>query len=282
MHRAGYDVVIVGGAIMGSAVAYFLARLAPDCRIAVVEPDDTYEFASTVRASGGARRQFSCPENIAMSNFSIPFIKGADEELAVDGEPAHVDWREGGYLFIVSRGHADLLTANHDVQRAHGVKAELLDAAGLRARFPSMNVSDLACGVHTSEDGWCDPNGLLQALRRKARALGAEYVRDCVVAIDCERSGRFAVNLASGATVSAERVVNAAGPWSKGISAMVGMPLPVEPLRRFEHYFESPHVFEPLPYVKDMQRLAFRPEGRGFSGGLVSSGEPRGYNFEVD
>jgi len=63
---------------------------------------------------------------------------------------------------------------------------------------------------------------------------------------------------------------------------MVGMPLPIEPLRRFEHYFETPNAIEPLPYVKDMARLAFRPEGKGYSGGLVDSSEVRGFNFDVD
>ena len=84
-----YDVVIVGGGAVGSSVAYFLKVLAPAARVAVIERDSTYEFASTLRASGGARRQFSCPENIAMSNFSIPFIAKAGDTLAVDGEPAH-------------------------------------------------------------------------------------------------------------------------------------------------------------------------------------------------
>ena len=51
---------------------------------------------------------------------------------------------------------------------------------------------------------------------------------------------------------------------------------------RFEHYFETPNRLEPLPYVKDTARLAFRPEGQSYSGGLVNSDEPRGYNFDVD
>jgi glycine/D-amino acid oxidase-like deaminating enzyme len=75
------DVVIVGGGVVGSAVAYFTRLLAPSAHIAVLERDSTYEFASTLRASGGARRQFSCRENIAMSNFSIPFIEAADATL---------------------------------------------------------------------------------------------------------------------------------------------------------------------------------------------------------
>src|SRR4029453_9772869 len=86
----------------------------------------------------------------------------------------------------------------------------------------------------------------------------------------------------SGGSRIADIVVNAAGAWAKEVSAMIGMPLPVEPLRRFEHYFETPNRIEPLPYVKDLDRLAFRPEGRGYSGGVVQSDTPRGYNFDVD
>ena len=150
---------------MGSAVAYFLKRLAPTASVVVIEPDKRYEYASTLRASGGARRQFSCPENIQMSNFSIPFIKRAGEELAVDGDPAHVEWREGGYLFIVGDADVNTLRGNWEVQRAHGVQADWLDADQLHARFPSMNVADIAAGMHTPEDGWCDPHGLLQPLQ---------------------------------------------------------------------------------------------------------------------
>jgi FAD-dependent oxidoreductase domain-containing protein 1 len=276
------DVAIVGGAIVGSSVAYFVKRLAPAARVVVIEPDKTYEFASTLRASGGARRQFSCPENIEMSNFSIPFIARADDELAVDGEPAHVEWREGGYLFIVGDADVGVLRSNCDVQRAHGVDAVWLGADDLHARFPSMNLDGVAAGVLTPGDGWCDPNGLLRALRRKARALGAEYVDDRVVGVDHDGLAARAVRLASGRGLRAEFIVDAAGAWAKEIAAMVGMPLPIEPLRRFEHYFETPNAIEPLPYVKDMARLAFRPEGRGYSGGLVDSNEPRGYNFDID
>jgi glycine/D-amino acid oxidase-like deaminating enzyme len=197
-----HDVVIVGGAIVGSAVAYFLKRIDPACDVAVVEPDSTYEFASTLRASGGARRQFSCPENIAMSNFSIDFIGHADELLAVDGAPAHVEWRQGGYLFIVGAADVDTLRANHAVQREHGVIAHWLDADALHARFPSMNLDGIAAGVHTPEDGWCDPNGLLQGLRRKARSLGARYVADRVVGIDHDSGVARAVRLASGGVLA--------------------------------------------------------------------------------
>jgi glycine/D-amino acid oxidase-like deaminating enzyme len=136
--------------------------------------------------------------------------------------------------------------------------------------------------VHSLRDGWCDPNGLLQGFRRKAISLGAEYIADRVV--DLQRSGPrvTSATLASGLKVSADAFVNAGGAWSAQLCAMVEMPLPVSPLRRFEHYFTPGQPMERLPYVKDLDRMAFRSEGRGFSGGVVNSDEPRGFNFDVD
>ena len=147
---------------MGSCVAYFLKRLAPTLSVAVVEGDKTYEFASTLRASGGTRRQFSCPENIEMSNFSIPFMTRAHEELALDGEPAHVDWHQRGSLFIVPESANSILRRNYEIQRAHGVKVDILERDGLRERFRSMNLEGIAAGVRSLEDGWCDPNEAVQ------------------------------------------------------------------------------------------------------------------------
>jgi glycine/D-amino acid oxidase-like deaminating enzyme len=63
---------------------------------------------------------------------------------------------------------------------------------------------------------------------------------------------------------------------------MLGFKVPIEPLRRYEHYFECEDEIEPLPLLKDVNRLAFRPEGKGYSGGVPTLQEPRGLNFEVD
>lgn len=279
---ARHDVVIVGGALMGSATAYFLKTLSPSLGVAVVEPDPTYEFASSVRASGGARRLFSCPENIAMSNYSIPFIRDFAGTMAVAGERAEIEWKEGGYLFIVPPSAMPVLEANHAVQVAHGVEADLLAPAEVRSRFPSMRVDDIGGGVHSPRDGWCDPSGFLQGFRRKARSLGVEYVQDRVTGLAVSGAAVASATLAGGEVLRAGAFVNAAGAWSAGIAAMAGMRLPIAPMRRFEHFFTCATRIEPLPYVKDLARLAFRPEAQGYSGGLVAGDEPRGFNFEVD
>lgn len=277
-----YDIAILGGAVMGSSAAYFLKTLAPSASVCVVEPDPTYEFCSTLRASGGVRVLFSCPENIEMSKFGRSFIQQFPQKMAVGDRAAPVDWVEGGYLFIVPPHGMALLESNFERQQQHNCEVELLSPAQLRDRFPSMFVDDLGGGVHSLRDGWCDPHGLLQGLRRKAISLGVDYIADRVMGLSYSGRAVREAQLESGRRISADAFVNAAGAWATQLCAMVDMPLPVSPLRRFEHYFTAGNPIERLPYVKDMDRLAFRSEGVGFSGGLVNSDEPRGFNFDVD
>ena len=276
------DVAIIGGGASGAAAAYFLRSHPRAGRIAVIERDTSYQLASTPRASGGVRRLFSLPENIALSNYGIPFFERFDSEMAVDGEPAAINFRKGGYLFIVPPAAVRVLERNFEMQKANGVHVEWLERKDLKARFPSMNVGDLGAGVFSPDDGWLDPYGVLQGLRKKAKALGADFVNDEVVALDVERRRLRAIRLKSGQTIQADMVINAAGAWAKEICAMAGWTVPIEPMRRYEHYFETAEDIEPLPYIKDVHRLAFRPEGKGYSGGVPNLDEPRGYNFEVD
>ncbi len=276
------DTLIIGGGVVGMATAYFLKTLAPAMEIVVIEREPGYQHGSTLRASGGCRVQFSCPENIRMSLFGIEFIHRFPQLMATPTHEAPIDWVEGGYLFVVPAEHAGLLEANHAIQRQHGCEADLLDPAALAACFPSMRVDDLGAGVHTPRDGWCDPYQMLHGLRRKVIDLGGRVVADEVVALDVSGNAVRSTMLRSGARVAAASFVNAAGAWSAQVGAMAGMPLPISPLRRFEHYFTCGNPVERLPYVKDVQRMAFRSEGVGFSGGVVDSSEPRGFNFEVD
>jgi glycine/D-amino acid oxidase-like deaminating enzyme len=129
------DTLIIGGGVIGMATAYFLKAMAPGMEVAVIEREPDYEHCSTLRASGGCRVQFSCPENIEMSLFSIDFIRRFPQLMATATHEAPIDWVEGGYLFVVPPGHVSLLEANHAIQRQHGCEAELLDTAALVARF---------------------------------------------------------------------------------------------------------------------------------------------------
>src|SRR3990170_1826154 len=199
-----YDVVIIGGGVVGSSIAYHLTREGRAGRVCVVEPDPTYEFASTPRAVGGVSRLFSLPENIAMSRLSLDAYRDFEQLMAVGGEPAPIGFRRGGYL----------------------------------------------------ED----------------RVVGLELSGRKVSAVSLEKGGRL----------PAAAAVNAAGAWALEICRMVGMRLPVEPLRRMAYYFETRAEVEPLPLTKDLSGLFFKPEGAGFVGGLPNMAEPAGFNFELD
>lgn len=277
-----FDVLVVGGGIVGLSTAYFLALASPGLGIAVVEREPGYEHCSTLRASGGCRVQFSCPENIEMSLFSIDFIRRFPETMAVEGRKAPIDWVQGGYLFIVPPEHIGLLEASRKTQEALGCNVAMLDPRELKERFPSMRVDDLGAGAHTPDDGWCDPYQMLQGTRRKVLAMGVQVIADEVVGFEVAKPIVKAARLESGRSIAARHFVNAAGAWAAQVGHMAGMELPVSPLRRFEHYFTPGSPMERLPYVKDLNRMAFRSEGPGFSGGVVDGDEPRGFNFEVD
>lgn len=276
------DVVIIGGGAIGAAVAYYLRTMDQGVSVAVIERDPTYNLASTPRASGGVRRLFSLPENIALSNYSIPFFDTFAETMALDGVPADIGLKKNGYLFIVPPASTDMLKANYDTELSMGCNVIWLTPDELKHKFPSMNVSDLGAAVHSPDDGWLDPHSVLMGFRKKARSLGAEFITDEVVGFDRQNGTVQRVKLKSGDAIEGDYFVNAAGAWAKDICEMLGFKVPIEPLRRFEHYFECEEPIEPLPYLKDPERLAFRPEGKGYSGGVPTLAEPRGYNFEVD
>jgi glycine/D-amino acid oxidase-like deaminating enzyme len=276
------DVLIIGGGAIGAAVAYFLRLRDPSVSVTVVERDPTYELASTPRASGGVRRLFSLPENIQLSKYSIEFFAEFPTLMAIDGVPADIGFRRNGYLFIVPPDAVGMLRRNFDTQAALGCDVRWLEPDDVKDRFPSMFVGDLGAAVHSPDDGWLDPYAVLMGLRNKARSLGAVFIADEVVGLEHQSDRVSAARLVSGRVIRAEQMVNAAGAWARQISAMVDVDIPIEPLRRYEHYFECQDPIEPLPYLKDTRRLAFRPEGTGYTGGVPTLNEPRGVNFGVD
>ena len=267
-----HDVAVIGGGVIGCAAAYFL-KLAGVARVCVIEPDPTYAKAATPVATGGCRRLFARPENIRMSQFSIEFFKAFGPD---------VQWQERGYLFVVGAGHEGVLEQNARTQESLGVKVELLQRAQIAERFPWMRSDDLALGVLSPEDGWLDPNSALQGLRQRAASMGAQFLRDRVVGLTVGGARVRGLELASGAPLRAEAVINAAGCWAASIAKLAGMDLPVNPMRRFEHYVELGEQLPPMPLIKDPARLVIRPEGKGYAVGLVDSREPRGFNFDVD
>jgi FAD-dependent oxidoreductase domain-containing protein 1 len=272
------DLVIVGGAIVGSAVATFLAGR-PDWsgRIVLVERDLSYRTSSTTLSAASIRQQFSTPLNIEISRFGIGLIKDLDRWLGVPGSPApDVDFVEGGYLFLATPPGLAILQQNNAVQRELDVQVALLDPKELKSRFPWMRTDDLAGGsLGLADEGWFDAYALLQAFRRKARTLGAEYVEGTVVAIDREGERLTGVRLADGRRIATNRVVNAAGPRAAEVAAMAGLELPVHPRKRHVYHFDCRERLGPAPLTIMPSGVYFRPEGETWIAGYSPrEGEP--------
>ncbi|QIS11625.1 NAD(P)/FAD-dependent oxidoreductase [Nocardia arthritidis] len=260
------DVLIAGGGIIGCATAVQLLRAEPSLRVLVVEPDPSYRHAATPRASGGVRQLFSLPEHIALTQYTLTVV--ADWREFVGAGAPELHWRPNGYLFIAGPDHADRLAAAHARQLDNGVRADWLTPAGLAARFPALEIRDLAGAVHSPDDGWLDPWAMLSGLRAAAQRLGAEFQRERVCDFIVRDGVVRAARLVSGPR-AAEVFIDAAGCWAAELAAGVGMPVPVEPMRRWEHQIETPVDLSDLPFVKDPAGLAVRPQGDGLSTGLV-------------
>jgi FAD-dependent oxidoreductase domain-containing protein 1 len=266
------DILIIGGGVIGSAAAFFLTGSGTAGTVTVLEPDPLYSKAATPRASGGARRLFSRPENIEMSNYSIPFYENFAEHCTVDGEAPEIGFKRDGYLFIVPPEGVGIIERNHALQTSLGVKVDLLDPSALQRRFPAMNVEDIGAASHATEDGCLEPNGALQGFRKKARSQGADYVAERVVGMTAEAGAVRTVTLSNGAVLRPRQVICAAGTWSAEIAAMVGMVLPVEPMQRHDHFWECRAEMPRLPFVKDLNGLGFHNWDRGYAGSVVDFG----------
>ena len=265
-----YSVAIIGGGIIGSSAAYFLARAGNDVSVAVIEKDSSYSNATTSQGAGGVRQQFSVEENIAQSTFSLEFYKHWEAHLADVPDLSDLKFREQGYLFAVTAEGEDTLLRNEALQRSMGVKTIVMDREELCRKFPSIDKKDIVKSIYTPDDGWIDPSAAMWGFRRAAEHHGAAYINGRATGMDTTKTKVMGVSLEDGRKIEADYVINCAGPWVNDIAKMTGTELPIAPMCRLQHFWECPHEFEDLPLVKDESGMFFRPEGSGFAGGRPS------------
>ena len=249
-----YDVVIIGGGVIGSSVAYHLsADPGFTGRIAVIERDPTYAASSSSLSTSAIRQQFATPPNIRMSDYSIGFLRRAGKLLGVDGHDAGIGLREPGYLILGAPDQVPAFETNNAAQRACGINTELLSPAEMRRRHPWLRVDDLGIGSYGPEkEGWFDGPALLQAFKRKARAQGVDYIAGSVAGLDMAGPGRIgAVRLGDGGRLACGAVVNAAGAWSGVVGRMAGVDVPVAPRKRCVFVFDSPERIPHGPVIFD-------------------------------
>ncbi|MDE3123063.1 MAG: FAD-binding oxidoreductase [Paracoccaceae bacterium] len=258
-----WDVVIVGGAVMGASSAYWLTRLSPGLRVLVVEMDPTYARSATALSVASVRQQFSNPVNVAVSRFGVAFIRDFQQALGHDVGIASLGLKENGYLFLTGdasgRARLERLAA---MQRDEGAATEVLTPEQITARFPWLSVEDVTAGAFGPRDeGWFDNMGLLNGFRAAARAQGAEFLKDRVTGLEKQAGRVTGVTLASGRRVSAGAVINAAGTRGAEVMRMLGEHLPVEPRKRTVFLIDAPNARHPDgPLLIDHTGFYMRPE----------------------
>lgn len=265
--KASYDVVIVGGAAVGSSVAYWLAdETKGRLSVLVVERDSTYAFSSTALSTSAIRQQYSNPINVKISQFGVEVIRSFAERMApfFPGEAApDLGFREHGYLYCTSPEGVEAAKARVALQRDHGAHTVWLDQAALKAQFPWLNVDDLGGASWGSQaEGWFDSMGLLNGFKRGARRMGVEYIDNCVTGLTITSGKVSEVTLATGQVIACGTVVNAAGPRAQQVCDMAGLKIPVAPFKRYSFVFASANPIPGrMPNVIDLSGTFVRPEG---------------------
>ncbi len=280
-----YDVVIVGGGVVGSASAHYLRKNGFKGSIALIEKDTSWAQGCTARSVGGLRQQFSTPENIHLSKFGVTLVKNLQQEFGPD---ADIGFKEQGYLICASPEGLPILAENHAVQIANGADNVLLRGDELAARFPWLVTEGIAAGCFgLSGEGWVDPYMFAALFRKSAIAKGVELIQGEVMGVTREGQRITGVTLASGEPISCGTLVNAAGTGAGALAAMAGIDLPVGPRKRYVYVLDCPAATEALhkaPLTVIPGGVYFRPEGRNFLAGLSPEEhqEPDNLDWEVD
>jgi FAD-dependent oxidoreductase domain-containing protein 1 len=283
MNSENYEVVIVGGAAVGSAVAYFLTHdLGFPGSVVVIERDPAYACAATTLSAASIRQQFSTPENVRMSAFGIAFFRDLKARF---GPEADITFRERGYLLLASETGAETLRANHEVQQAEGADIVLMDQAALADHFRWLKTSDLTLGAFgRSGEGWFDAHSLLGLVRKAARQKGAAYIHGEVTGIHRDGARVTGVTLSDGRRIGCGTLVNAAGPQAGDVAALAGIMLPIEPRKRCVFVVACRTALPGMPLMVDPTGVWVRPEGEVYLCGVSppEENDPRATNFEVD
>lgn len=256
---ARYDVVIIGGAIVGSSVAYYLREQGFSGSIALIERDPHFTHSATTLSCASIRQQFSVPENIRLSQFTLQLFRNLRHEF---GEDADIGFHEHGYLILASDSGVPILQANHRTQQALGADILLEDARALQKRFPWLSTEGIAAGAYgRSGEGWFDAHAMLMLFRKALKARNVDLINGSVSGIARQANRIASVRLDNGDTLEAGTVVNAAGPNAGKVAAMAGIVLPVEPRKRSVFVFEARDRFPDMPLIVDPSGIYVRPEG---------------------
>ncbi|HET7876830.1 MAG TPA: FAD-binding oxidoreductase [Methylomirabilota bacterium] len=271
------DAVIVGGGVVGCALAYQLAKRG--VKVVLLERADLGS-QSTGRCAGGVRQQFSTETNVRLQRLAVRLLLDFHEETG-----GHADFRQVGYLFVLtSHEHVDDFRAMLDMWHRLGLaEARWVTAQEAGELSPILEVSDVLGGTFCPTDGLASPADVTSGYAGAARRLGAR-LREQVAATGIElRGGRVAAVHTSDGSISTPLVLACAGAWSAEVGRMVGVEVPVRPYRR--HVFVTdafPELARTNPMTVDFATsFYFHPEGDGVLIGMSDREEPSTFDTEV-
>lgn len=272
-------IIIIGGGVMGSSTAYHLRKIGYDGKITVFEKDPVYEYSSTPRSAGGIRQLFTTAINIKLSRYSLQQYKKFPEMMKINGDPAEIDFRQRGYLFLATEEMLPAIEKQKKLQNEMGVPSQFLAPEELLSVIPELNIKDLAGGLFCSEDGYLDPYSVMQAYKHQARESGVDYISEEVDTILYEQDRITGVRTINGDRHEADIVINCAGAWGPELSEKIGLSVPVVALKRQVFMFDtSIPLQKPLPLTVDTSGVYFRHEGDRVITGYSDKVKP-GYDF---
>ena len=282
-------VVIIGGGVIGSSIAYHVRRRDAETEVVVIERDPTYERASSRLAMGGIRQQFSSQTNIQLAQHSVRFYRQFDAAFARLGA-GRANFRQRGYLFLVDEENVERFEKRLTLQRDLGAYVARLEVDQIRRLVPDLVLDDIRFGVFGPQDGYANPRVILSSFRRAAADAGARFVTDTVTAIDRAGGHLSAVGLESGTRIATGKVVAAAGAYSAKIGQLAGVDIPIRPVRQQLFRCALPHTWPyRFPVVVDPNGVHWRhedPEGPADRDRIViartNPNEVPGENFSCD
>ncbi len=284
MRKKTYDVIIIGGGIMGSASAYYLMEADPTLKVAVVERDATYSQASTTLSMSNVRTQFSLKENVQISLYALQVLKRFEEDMAVDGQQPKIYLRQEGNLFLVDGAGEEAARRALNIQQELGCRVTWWTPGTIKRNYPLYEPQKFIGGTFGPDDGYFDAYAVLMGYKAKARSLGATYIQDEVGTIKRGAHRVSGVQLAARGNLKAAYVINCAGAWAADVAQTAGVDLPVVPIKRQVFALDTAvKPADPLPLTVLPSGLYFRSE----TGGLILLGKSLqedsvGYDFTWD
>jgi sarcosine oxidase, subunit beta len=271
------SVVVVGGGVIGTSAAFHLAEAGVD--VALIERAQLGS-GSTSKAAGGVRTQFSDRLNIEVAKRSMTAFRDFGRRPGWE-----IELKQVGYLFVLTT-ESDVAEFRESValQNECGLDSRILSVAEARRLCPLLEGEDMLAAAFSPGDGHATPEGVVQGYAFAARSLGAHVRTGCeVIAIEMSGGDRITEVVTADGVIRTDTVICAAGPWSRSCGAMVGVELPVTPLRRQILFTEAIDGLPPdLPMTIDFSSsFYFHREGPGLLIGMSDPNEQPGFSVET-